>query len=214
MKILLLEDDLVLNKSIKKFLQMQMFEVLSFYTGDETIEAIDASIDLYILDINVKGLNGIDVLESIRMFDEKVPIIMISAETSIETIMQSYAKGCNDYLKKPFDIRELKIKIDHLSTYEMTIVNLGENYHFDLKTDTLYQNQVPIKLTKKELKLLRLLVKNRGINVTYARIIDCLWEDDPSDVNMDAVRSIASRLRHKLPKNLIVSNVGLGYSLA
>jgi DNA-binding response OmpR family regulator len=212
MKILLLEDDVALNKSIRTLLKMYDFSVDSFTDGELAIEAIDSKYDIYILDINVSGANGIEVLDAIRMCNKEVPVIMISADVNIEVIMQSYASGCNDYLKKPFDIRELKIKLDTYSKVLQKEISFGEGLVFDMKHDALFYGKEQIKLTKKETALLKILLKDRGFNVPYDRIIDYVWED-VSEVNMDALRSIISRLRQKLRQDVIVGNVGLGYSI-
>lgn len=212
MKILLLEDDIALNKSIRTLLKMYDHSVDSFTDGELAIDAIDAKYDIYILDIHVSSVNGIEVLDAIRLYDKDVPVIMISADIEIEVIMQSYALGCNDYLKKPFDIRELKIKLDHYAkTIEQDIM-FGDGLRFDIKHDTLFDGDTQIRLTKKETRLLKTLLKDKGFNVTHDRIIEHVW-DDPTDVNLDAIRSIISRLRHKLPQDVIIGNVGQGYSI-
>lgn len=214
MKIMLLEDDVALNKSIKKLLNIYDFEVVSFHDGEEALNAIDDSFDMYILDINVPSLDGIEVLDAIRGYQEDVPVIMISAKNEIDTIMYSYSKGCNDFIKKPFDIRELKIKIDqYAKKNSYGDVEIGEALSFNLDKDILHYEEKPIKLTKKELRMMKILVKNLGFNVTYDQIVDYVWDDEDLDISLDSIRTVISRLRQKLPKNIITSNVGLGYSI-
>lgn len=213
MKILLLEDDLALNKSIRTLLKMYDFNVVSFTDGEMAIDAIDTSIDLYILDINVEGASGLEVLDAIRQINSEVPVIMASANIEIETIMGSYAQGCNDYLKKPFDIRELKLKIDQYAQTSNKDITLGEGLSFDKKHNTLLFNNKKIKLTQKELILLKTLVKQKGYLIEYDIIIDEIWGDDAAFASMDSLRSIVARLRQKLPYDILQSHIGMGYSL-
>lgn len=213
MKILLLEDDVALNKSIRTLLKTYEHNVLSFTDGEMAIDAIDNSIDLYILDINVEGIDGLEVLDAIRQYDKDVPVIMASANIEIETIMTSYTQGCNDYLKKPFDVRELKLKIEQYSATQDQIIILGDSLEFDLKRSTLHFQQKPVKLTQKELILLKTLVKQKGYIVEYSEIIDEIWGDDAAFASMDSLRSIAARLRQKIPSDIITSHMGMGYSI-
>lgn len=213
MKLLLLEDDLVLNKSIRNFLKMYDFQVLSFMDGDMAIDAIDNSIDIYLLDINVEGSSGLEVLKAIRIVDEDVPVIIISANLEIETIMGSYASGCNEYLKKPFDVRELKLKIEHLLSKQQKNIVLGEGLEFDAKHNTLLYENKSISLTKKELLLLKSLVKQKRFVVEYDVLMDVVWADEAAYASMDALRTIIARLRSKLPYKIIKGHIGIGYSL-
>ncbi len=137
MKILLLEDNKRLNETIKKRLEAKGYEVDSFLDGREAYEAIDNGYICFVLDINVPRLNGIDLLKKIRDFYTETPVIIISSTVELEMIKDAYSIGCNDYLKKPFYIDELEIKIDKLCNLNKEIVELGENCIFDFKKSLL-----------------------------------------------------------------------------
>ena len=114
MKILLLEDNQKLNKTITKRLKLKDYNVVSFLDGAEAYEKITDGFSCFILDINVPNIDGIKILKKIREYYEIVPVIIISASVELDVIKQSYDFGCNDYLKKPFFIDELEIKIEKL----------------------------------------------------------------------------------------------------
>ena len=112
MKIFLLEDDYSLNESIKEMLETENFIVDSFYEGDVAYENIIGDYELYIFDINVPNIDGLYLLEHIKNINPNSKVIMISANINIDQIKEAYLKGCDDYIKKPFDIVELLLKIN------------------------------------------------------------------------------------------------------
>ena len=115
MKILLLEDNQRLNATIVKRLQMKGYEIDSFADGNDAYEAVDNGYGCFILDINVPSLDGIELLKRIREYYPQTPVIIISSTVELEVIKDSYSYGCNDYIKKPFFIDELEIKIEKLT---------------------------------------------------------------------------------------------------
>ena len=111
-KIFLLEDDFSLNETIKEMLEESGFIVDTFYNGQKAFDNILADYTLYILDINVPNINGISILEKLKTINPNAKVLIISANINIDQIIEAYNKGCDDYLKKPFDIQELKLKIE------------------------------------------------------------------------------------------------------
>ena len=115
MKILLLEDDYLYKVSIKEFLQELDFIVDDFENGDEALDAIFSnSYDLLLLDIRVPGMDGFTLLETIRKEELNTPIIILTSLTDITNLSRGYDLGCNDYIRKPFDLIELKFRIEQL----------------------------------------------------------------------------------------------------
>ncbi len=114
MKILLLEDDIALNKSIYDALVYSGYSVDTFFDGNDVIDNLSSIYDLYIMDINVPNISGLELLNLIHNQNNQSKIIMISANTDINIIENAYNLGCIDYLKKPFHLKELRIKIDKL----------------------------------------------------------------------------------------------------
>ena len=113
MKIFLLEDDYSLNEAIKEILELEKHTVDNFYDGEIAFDNIlNNNYDLYILDINVPNIDGLEVLEKIKSISLILNVIIISANINIDLIKKAYLLGCDDYLKKPFDLEELALKIN------------------------------------------------------------------------------------------------------
>ncbi len=188
MNILLLEDDIALNRAIKKVLELDNHNVSEYYNGAEVINNINADIELFILDINVPNISGLDVLKSLYQNDKNVKVIMITSHTDIDTLKEAYKNGCVDYLKKPFHLEELKIKV---SKYDVKI------------DDTM--------LTKKEKDFLNLLLEYKNKTVTYAQIEDIIYKD--KIMSMNALRTMIKRLRAKLTDDVIINIIDEGYMI-
>lgn len=208
MKIFLLEDDYSLNETIKEMLEMNNHKISSFYDGEVAYENIFNNYDLYILDINIPLLNGLEILKSIKNMSTKTKVIMISANINIETIKEAYTLGCDDYLKKPFDVEELILKVEKLNEKD-TDIFLDENIYFNLITSELYIDSKKVELTKREKDLLVLLLDNRGKTISYENIENFVYQGETK--SSDAIRSLLKRLRKKLPKDFILNSIEEGY---
>ena len=208
MKIFLLEDDYSLNETIKEMLELNYHQIDSFYDGELAYNNIAYNYDLYILDINIPSIDGIELLKSIKKLNSQTKVIMISANINIDKIKEAYNCGCDDYLKKPFDIEELILKIEKYNTKEKNII-LDENIYFNLLTNELYINSQKVELTKKEKDLLILLLDNKGKTISYENIEDFVYKREAK--TSDAIRSLLKRLRKKLPKDLILNSMDEGY---
>jgi DNA-binding response OmpR family regulator len=218
MKVFLLEDDFALNKIIKSSLERKGFFVKNFLDGYKAVENIlSNSYDLFILDLNVIGFNGHEVLEFIRKENESVPVIIISAQVDIENIKESYKLGCNDYLKKPFDFEELYLRIEYHIQNMKDIDNknllkdLGNSFKFDLIEQVLYQNNNIIELTTKEKLLLTLFVEHINNVVSIEMIHEYVWES--KEMEAVSMRSIIHKLKKRLKSGMIVNIRGEGYKL-
>jgi len=178
---------------------------------------LNSTHDLYILDINVPGFDGHKVLEFIRKEHDALPVIMISALSNIENIHKSYDLGCNDYLKKPFDIEELFLRIKyHIKTtlhqdIDKSIIDLNYGYNFCIKTLKLLKHQHKIDLTQKEKLLLSLLVQNYGNTISFDMIHEYVWEG--KEIESVSMRTIIHKLQKKLKHGMIVNIRGVGYKL-
>lgn len=212
MNILLLEDNERLNQTITKRLITKGYKVDSFIDGEKAQDAFfKKKYSCYILDINVPSLSGIDILKQIRKKDIMVPVIIISSSVELETIRDSYHFGCDDYIKKPFFIDELEIKIDKLCQEIRGEVQFYKDSFYDSKLGIIIYSTHKEKLSKKEKLLFDLFLKESGKVVTYEAILDFVWKGQKS--NMDATRSLVRRLRKKLPDDLIETIVDVGYLL-
>lgn len=218
MKIFLLEDDVALNRVIKTLLEQQGYLVESFLDGYVALDKVlHSSYDIYILDINVPGFDGHQMLEFIRKQHQTLPVIIISAFSDIENIKKAYDLGCNDYLKKPFTIEELLVRIHYLikqvypaNTSSDTVV-LGNGFSYDVVKQQLMKSHHEIMLTQKEKLLLELLIQSLNQTVTFQQIHEYVW--DGKEVESVSMRAMVSKLQQKLSPGMMVNVRGVGYKL-
>lgn len=208
MKIFLLEDDYSLNEAIKEIIELENHSVDNFYEGDVAFNNISNNYHLYILDINTPNIDGLELLKIIKSTNSKTKVIMISANINIELMKKAYDLGCDDYLKKPFNLEELIFKINR---YEQKnkIIHLDKDITFNLSKKELIVNNQIIDLTKNEKNLLTLLIENNGIKVSHEQIENFVY--DGASKSSDAIRSLVKRLRKKLTKELIFNSLEEGY---
>lgn len=197
MRILLLEDDIALNRAIKKTIELDKHTAHSFIDGQDVLDKIDDTYDLYILDINVPNINGLELLDIIYTKNSSSKVIIISSNTDIYSLQKAYKLGCIDYLKKPFHLEELRIKIEKLNLSGCDMLS-----NINLKDKGCV-------LTKKEKNLLTLLLSNQNRVVTYAMIEDSVYKD--KYMSMDSLRTLVRRLRIKLAENIIQNVLDEGY---
>lgn len=209
MKILLLEDNKKLNQTITKRLKLKDYKVDSFYDGQEAFDAIDDGYSCFLLDINVPNIDGIKILKKIRDYYKEVPIIIISSTVELDIIKESYDFGCNDYLKKPFFIDELEIKIEKLCKITSEKIIFDEVCSFDFKSSLLTIENEQIRLTKKERLLLNLFLTKQNQVISYETIENYVWEG--SFVSLESIRSLIRRLRKILKNEYIQTVVDTGY---
>jgi len=208
MKILLLEDNERLNNSIVKRLTLKGYKVDAFIDGNEALECIYNGYDCFLLDVNVPSIDGISILKEIRETYKTIPILIISSNIDLDTIKNAYGYGCNDYLKKPFYIDELELKIEILCQLDTELVILEQGFTYDIKKRELF-NETQIKLTKKETLLLHQLITNKNKILSYDNIINYVWEGDVATT--DSIRTLIMRLRKKIPKDSLETIVDFGY---
>ena len=208
MKIFLLEDEYSLNEAIKEIIQLENHSVENFYDGETAFSKISNDFDLYILDINIPNINGLEILKQIKQINLKTKVIIISANINIDLIREAYTLGCDDYIKKPFNIEELLFKINRYEKKD-TIIYLDINITFNTISKELIINNKTVELTKNEKNLLFLLVDNLNNKISYEQIENFVYEG--TSKTSDAIRSLVKRLRKKLPKDLISNSLDEGY---
>ena len=209
MKILLLEDNKRLNETIVKRLKAKGFEVDSFMDGQEAYDSIDNGYMCFVLDINVPNMDGTELLKKIREFNMDTPVIIISSTVELDVIKQSYNYGCNDYIKKPFFIDELEIKIEKLCYIDHDLIEITKSYVFNFKDSILEVNGKQEHLSRKERLLLNLLLAQRGKVVSFDSIQAIVWEGNYASI--DSIRSLVRRVRKKIPTECIDTAVDVGY---
>ncbi len=209
MKILLLEDNVKLNQTITKRLGLKGYNVDAFIDGLEAYNAVTEGYHCFILDINVPSLDGVKLLKKIREYYAEVPVIIISASVELDVIKEAYDFGCNDYLKKPFFIDELEIKIDKLCKVNDNFVYFDKNCYFDFKSSLISCNQKEQRVTKKEKLLLNLFLSHKNKLVTFDAIESYVWEGNVT--SLESIRSLIRRVRKLLPNDYIQTIVDSGY---
>lgn len=209
MKILLLEDNQKLNETIKKRLSLKGYNVDACIDGADAYEKITDGYSCFILDINVPNIDGIKILKKIREFYDDVPVIIISASVELDVIKESYDFGCNDYLKKPFFIDELEIKIEKLCNIQDDLIYFDENCYFDYKSSTVVIDNQEQRLTKKERLLMNLFLTKKNQVLSYETIENYVWEG--SFASLESIRSLIRRLRKVLTRDYIQTVVDTGY---
>jgi len=208
MRLMLVEDEYLLNKTIRSYLSSKGFSIDGFLDGLEAVEAVSSGYDLFIVDIDLPHVNGIGILEHIRALYPQAPVIMISATIDMEMVTKAYNKGCSDYLKKPFDIKELELKIRAFTRSVETQVALSETLLYEKEAQQLLFNGETIVLTPQENTFIQLLIDNRGRVVSNEKIELAIWGVDNEK---PPLRQLVSRLRKKFPEEVINNRIGEGY---
>ncbi|SFV70456.1 Two-component system response regulator DccR [hydrothermal vent metagenome] len=214
-KILLLEDDIQLNETIKQFLELKGYEVYEAYDGLKVEEiAYEKHIDLMLLDVKVPHMSGFEFLKNIRQEGKEIPAIFITSLNSVEDVEKGFALGCDDYIRKPFALKELLVRVESLlkrsfGTHESKI-DLGDGLFFDIKELTLTYHDERIGLKTKELKLLSLFLQHPNELLAYEKINETLWEYD-EESSSGSLRTYIKRIRAAIGKERVETIKNIGY---
>ena len=213
MKILLVEDDMMLNEMISEYLTSTGHVIISAKNGLESLEILESQkFDLLILDISLPDIDGFTILEKMHEQKRMVPTIYISALIDIEDISRAFDLGCFDYLKKPFHLKELTLRINKILKTRIVPQKhkrLSKHYSFDAETMTLYFNNEPHILPKRQLQIIELLAQNRSLVVNYDMFRTYVWNDDYID--NATIRAEVNRVKTVLKEDFIKNIRGSGY---
>jgi len=215
-KILLLEDDANLNETVTEFLIDEGHDVIAVYDGYEAQEKLyESKYDLLLLDVNTPGINGFELLSEARENDVVAPTIFITSLDSVDDLEQGFKSGCDDYIRKPFVLKELLIRVETLlkrgffhEAKEM--IKISSDIEYDIKNNALNIKGKIVSLGNKESLLLKLFMKTEGEILSHDRIYKHLWDfdEEPSDT---ALRTYIKNLRKMIGKECIVSIKKQGY---
>ena len=204
-RILLVEDDRVLAQSLKKYLEMNDFEVTVAYSFSEAVDLLERKkYDVYVFDVNLGDGDGIDLLDDLRHFKDDTPTIFISALTDIETITRGFNTGADDYLKKPFDPEELVVRIKSRIRKKEEEMVCGDIRYVNGR---VYKGDEELDLGEVQRNVLAKLLRNRGRVVTKEELYDYMVNPSPL-----ALRVMITKLKKKTGLN-IKSVRGLGYTI-
>lgn len=183
--ILLVEDEENLHEALKLNLELEGYEVTSAFTGSEALQKVqDEYFDLLILDVMLPELDGISVTETIRVQNNEVPILILSAKNASSDRVLGLKKGADDYLTKPFNLEELLLRVQKLIDKNKKMLDkdsVGDTYSFgnnlvDFKAqEATTKAGERIQLSKKEAMLLKLLIENKNEVVPREKILQTVW---------------------------------------
>ncbi len=206
-KILLLEDDEILAQTLEQILKSENYDVALASDGEEALDfTYENKFDMYLLDINVPLLNGMDFLKLSRDAGDKTPAFFITALRDIDSLSKAFDSGCDDYIKKPFDMDELLIRIK--SILKKRNPTIAYKYiKFDLYEKKVFKHDEEIALGNVEKAVFAQLITNVGSTVSKSSLLDEMLK--PSDL---ALRVLINKLRKML--NIDIINLkGVGYKL-
>ena len=215
MKILLVEDDIMLNEMIAEYITSTGHIIKSVKTGTESLQILEKEkFDLLILDINLPDIDGFTILEKMHEQKRMIPTIYISALIDIEDISRAFDLGCFDYLKKPFHLKELTLRINKILKSRIVPQRhkrLSKHYSFDSENMTLLFNNEPHILPKRQLQIIELLALNRSLVVQYDMFRTYVWNDDYID--NATIRAEVNRVKTVLKEDFIKNIRGSGYMI-
>lgn len=216
--ILLLEDDPVLNEIIFEHLEEQGYSVLRAYSASEAEDLLyENSCDLMLLDVKLPGASGFEFLEHARLGGNETPAIFITSLNTVDDLSQGFNAGCDDYLRKPFELKELVIRVEALlkrrffhKTQEA--IELKNGVQFFVEANRVVTTDGEFSLPPKEFELLKLLAENRGKVVSKELVNDRLWgyDEEPSEMSL---RTHLKNLRKIIGYDAIDTLRGVGYRL-
>jgi len=210
-KILLVEDDIDLNETIKEFLE-DKYKIISVFDGEEAINKVyEEDIDLIILDVKLPNKNGFEVAKEIRKIKD-TPIIFLTSLNTQKDIEKGFLSGGDDYIIKPFSLKELLLRIQAIlrRVYKNEIIKIDENISFDINNLILIKNGKKIHLKPKIAKLLKLFLKKRGQVVSKDEIINEIYSFDETP-NLNSIKTFINNLRNLIGKDKIETIKNIGY---
>jgi len=211
MDILYLEDDKLLAQSVIEELEDALYSVMWVRESDEAIEAsFSNSYHLYLFDVNVPGINGFELLKSLRESGDLTPALFITSRNQIQDIKEGFSVGADDYIKKPFDLDELFIRIKAKMPKNNTIY-LSNDFYIDIDNYTLSCKGNLISLTLKEFRVLKYFFERVNQLSETESIIDYLYEEP---ISIATFRTYIKNIKRYINKCGVIENVkGVGYRL-
>lgn len=214
MKILLVEDNEILAKGLIYSLEQKKYQVIHTLNVENTLKILKTEkIDLAILDVLLPDGNGFDLYKN-NIKEKNISSIFLTAKDEEDNIVKGLELGAEDYITKPFSIKELMARINRiiLRNKKNTIIQV-QNIKFDMDKMVVYRDNENVELTNLELKILNLLFLNLNKVVKRSEIIDKIWEWTGNDVNDNTVTVYLKRIREKIKTDIIITIKGIGYRI-
>ena len=215
-QILLVEDDETLSELISEYLSEQGYDVIVRADAKAALDtAYERNFDILILDVKLPKGDGFSLLRELRRLGNDAPAIFTTSLNALQDLEIGYKSGCDDYLKKPYELKELLLRIQILIKRKFSHVNdefieLNGGYKFYPSSKTLRQNGQIINLSNKESELLALFLENKNTLLSKEAIFEKIWNygEEPSELSL---RVYVKNLRRILGKDAIVNRRGDGY---
>ncbi len=215
-KIFLLEDDMTLQETVGEYFEDLGYEVDSAENGEEAMDMLyEKQYDIMLLDVKVPQISGFDLLKEIRNRGVTTPAIFITSLNSIEDLSRGYESGCDDYIRKPFALKELQMRVETILKREFfhrrgEEIKIDEKRVYHIGENLLYIDGEPQNLNNKESRLLKLFLQHQNQVLSHEKIYDTLWEYD-EHYSEASLRTYIKNLRKLLGKERIVSIKKQGY---
>ena len=218
MKLLLVEDEESLRRPVKYFLERNNFTVDEAGDGKEALEMVETNeYDCILLDLNLPEIDGIEVAKQIRKDENLVPIIMVTARSQVYDKLKGFTQGADDYVTKPFDLKELVARIN--AVIKRSSINKEENLTFGDNTvfpdrNVVFDNRrkKEIVLSNKEMGVLQYLLRSKGAIISSEELLEHVW-DREIDMFSETVKTHMKTLRKKVDptKKYVITVRGKGY---
>jgi len=214
LRVLFVEDEESIRVSLKETIGDEFQSFITAYDGLDGLEKFsNTQFDLIISDISMPKMSGLEMIAEIKKISREIPIILLSAYSDKEKLLQAIDIGITKYLIKPIDPEELLETISKICNQNQlnNLLELKKSYFFDLNKNILYFKDKNIKLTKKELLFVTLLVKNRDKITSKEEIKKQIWDDKDADDTL--LRTLVKRIRTKTDRDLIENFPAIGYKI-
>lgn len=215
MKILLLEDDVILNEIIEEFLLSLNYDVITAFDGNIAEELIyEESFDLLLFDVNIPNITGFELLKNIRQNNINIPIIFITSRHTADDVKIGFNSGCDDYIKKPFELSELQLRIENIKRLRQIDnhgqIKIDNDTFYNYEKKVIIRNNEEFNLSKIEAKILEYFLKNKNkaISIDEISVNNWLYDEMPESTT---IRTYIKNLRKKLNDETITTLKGIGY---
>ncbi|MAD41023.1 MAG: DNA-binding response regulator [Arcobacter sp.] len=210
------EDEVGIRENIADSLRYYVKEVYEANDGEEGYNLyLEKTPDIILTDIRMPNVNGIEFIKKVRQTDKKTPVVMITAHTDKEYLLQVVELHMEKYIVKPLELDELFEALDKcisiLDSNRTVTLKVDESYRYDYDLKELKYKDESIVLNKKEMTFLEVLISDQSRIVNYEEFQDKVWGDDI--MTDSALRSLVRNLRKKLPTDIIFNLSGVGYRL-
>ena len=222
-KIILIEDEVTTGEMLVEHLKYAGYNTVLINTPEDILDLCSGKssfnkADLYIIDVHVHSLSGLEITNKLNEIYKNINVLFISGDDGEETMCKAYEIGCYDYLRKPFKIHELLLKVNRFfkftndpSKTENRLKKICENATYNISTKELVVDYCkPIELTNQEEKLFDILISNPNTYFSIEKLENLIWGEL---VGNAYVRHLVSRLRKKLPCDAIKNKIGKGYKI-